>query len=122
MAVMTRRHCLGVGVAFGGGLLAAACDIAPAGAPEGSQEVQDRPAAPKRSSPDLPRQTQRQVAIRVRYTPEKAIAPPGHGPVPAVHGAVHGGTPEPDHRMAILVRNPRYVPGVPGGRYFGPSD
>ena len=67
MAVMTRRQCLGGGAALGAGLVAAACDIVPAGAP------QDQPAVPKRPSPgqpsaDLPRQTQRQVPIRVRYS------------------------------------------------------
>ncbi len=68
MAAITRRQSLGMGVAFGAGLVAAACDIVPAGAPEEPQESRDRPAVPKRPSPDLPRQTQRQVPIRVRYS------------------------------------------------------
>ncbi len=68
MAVMTRRHCLGIGAALGGGLVAAACDIVPAGAPQAPQEAQDRPVAPKQPGPGLPRQTQRQVPIRVRYS------------------------------------------------------
>ena len=67
MAVMTRRQWFSSGTVLGAGLVAAACDIVPAGAP------QDQPAVPKRPSPgrpgaDLPRQTQRQVPIRVRYS------------------------------------------------------
>ena len=68
MAVTTRRQYLGIGAALGAGLLAAACDIVPAGAPQAPQEAQDRPVAPKRPDPGLPRQTQRQVPIRVRYS------------------------------------------------------
>ena len=68
MAVTTRRQCLGGGAVLGAGLLAAACDVVPAGAPHASQETQGRLAVPKRPSPDLPRQTQRQVPIRVRYS------------------------------------------------------
>lgn len=67
MAAMTRRQHLGIGAALGAGLLAAACDIVPAGAPQAPQEAQDRRVAPKRPAPGLPRQTQRQVPIRVRY-------------------------------------------------------
>ena len=68
MTATTRRDYLGIGAALGAGLLAAACDIAPAGAPQDAQDSQDRPAVPKRPDPGLPRQTQRQVPIRVRYT------------------------------------------------------
>ncbi len=68
MTATTRRDYLGIGAALGAGLLAAACDIAPAGAPQDPQDSQDRPAVPKRPDPGLPRQTQRQVPIRVRYT------------------------------------------------------
>ena len=68
MAAMTRRQHLGIGAALGAGLLAAACDIVPAGAPQAPQDSQDRPVAPKRPDPGLPRQTQRQVPIRVRYS------------------------------------------------------
>ena len=68
MAVRTRRQYLGIGAALGAGLLAAACDIVPAGTPQAPQEAQDRPVAPKRPDPGLPRQTQRQVPIRVRYS------------------------------------------------------
>ncbi len=69
MVAMTRRQYLGIGAVLGAGLLAAACDIVPAGAPEEPQEPQDRPVAPKRPDPDLPRQTQRQIPVRVRYAP-----------------------------------------------------
>lgn len=68
MAAMTRRQHLGIGAALGAGLLAAACDIVPAGVPQAPQDSQDRPVAPKRPDPGLPRQTQRQVPIRVRYS------------------------------------------------------
>ncbi len=68
MAVTTRRQYLGIGAVLGTGLLAAACDIVPEGAPQDSQETQGRPAVPKRPSPALPRQTQRQIPIRVRYS------------------------------------------------------
>ena len=69
MTVTTRRQSLGGGIiVLGVGLLAAACDIVPAGAPEDSQEPRGRPVAPKRPSADLPSQTQRQVPIRVRYS------------------------------------------------------
>ena len=67
MAVMTRRQCLGGGAVLGAGLLAAACDFVPASAP---QDSQDQPVAPKRPDPGLPRQTQRQVPILVRYSSE----------------------------------------------------
>ena len=48
MAVMTRRQGLGIGATLGAGLLVAACDIVPAGAP---QDSQDRPVAPKAARP-----------------------------------------------------------------------
>ncbi len=62
MAAMTRRQGLGGGAALGASLLAAACDIVPAGAP------QDRPAIAKPPRSDLPRQTQQQIPVRVRYS------------------------------------------------------
>ncbi len=66
MAVMTRREYLGIGAALGVGLLAAACDLVPAGAP---QAPQGGPVVPKRPDAGLPRQTQRQIPVRVRYIP-----------------------------------------------------
>ena len=92
MAVTTRRQYLGIGAALGAGLLAAACDIVPAGAPQAPQDSQDRPVAPKRPGPGLPRQTQRQVPIRVRYATGGAYdAAWNTESYPPVHGAVHGG-------------------------------
>ena len=67
MAVMTRRQCLGIGAALGGGLVAAACDTVPAGAPS-ADAPQEQPAGPKRPDPGPPRQTQRQIPVRVRYS------------------------------------------------------
>ncbi len=71
MAVMTRRQYLGIGAALGVGLLAAACDVVGGAggevAPDATQET--RPAIAKRPGPDLPRQTQRQIPVRVRFSP-----------------------------------------------------
>ncbi len=68
MAVMTRRQYLGIGgAALGAGLLAAACDIVPAGAPS-EDAPQEQPPAPKRPDAGLPSQTQRQIPVRVRYS------------------------------------------------------
>ena len=67
MAVTTRRQYLGIGAVLGAGLVAAACDIVPAGAPS-EDTPQEQPVAPKRPDPGLPRQSQRQIPIRVRYS------------------------------------------------------
>ena len=70
MAVMTRRQCLVV-AALGAGLLAAACDMAERTggdvAPDATQE--SRPAIAKPPGSDLPRQTQRQIPVLVRFIP-----------------------------------------------------
>ncbi len=62
MPVTTRRQYLGISTALGASLLTAACDIVPADAP------QDRPAIAKPPGSDLPRQTQQQIIVRVRYS------------------------------------------------------
>ena len=70
MAVMTRRQYLGFGAALGVGLLAAACDVFGSGgevAPDATQEA--RPAIAKPPGSDLPRRTQRQIPVRVRFVP-----------------------------------------------------
>ena len=69
MALTTRRQYLGGGTALGAGLLAAACDVVGSAggevAPDATQET--RPAIAK--PPGLPRQTQRQIPVLVRFTP-----------------------------------------------------
>ena len=71
MATMTRRQYLGIGTALGAGLLAAACDVmgGTSGevAPDATQET--RPAIAKPPGSDLPRQTQRQIPVLVRFIP-----------------------------------------------------
>ncbi len=77
MAAMTRRQHLAVGAAIGAGLLAAACDMGERTggevAPDATRET--RPAIAKPPAPDLPRQTQRQIPVLVRFIPS------GFGPL-----------------------------------------
>ncbi len=71
MAAMTRRQHLGVGAALGASLLAAACDIAGStGGEVASDATQEtRPAIAKPPGQGLPRQTQRQIPVKVRFLP-----------------------------------------------------
>ena len=71
MAAITRRQYLRGSIAIGAGLLAAACDIAGSTggevAPDATQET--RPAVAKPPGSDLPRRTQRQIPVLVRFIP-----------------------------------------------------
>ena len=77
MAATTRRQYLAGGTTIGAGLLVAACDIAGSTggevAPDAIQE--SRLAIAKPPGSDLPRQTQRQIPVLVRFIPS------GFGPL-----------------------------------------
>ncbi len=77
MAALTRRQYLAGGAAIGAGLLAVACDMTGGAggevAPDTTQET--RPAIAKPPGSDLPRQTQRQIPVLVRFIPS------GFGPL-----------------------------------------